>query len=257
MTDPIFVKTRHVYSSYQDFWKLVELAAFPVCFIDEMQPDSDNTYILPVRNGECDAGWPGARARIIHWHAEYHVDYEPLPDVELWSPDAWHAEHIGGRYVPMGSDARLADGPVVKHAPDYDLAFIAYMIPRRTDIVHQLAQRGVRLSPPSAWGNERHKVLTHATAYLHVHQTDYAPAVPALRMVVAAAYSLPVITETPAQRGIFDMGYMLTSDHRYLAEFAWMWSVKEKGGFLADLGRSIHGLLCDQVPFRRSVEVAL
>ena len=34
-----------------------------------------NTYIVIVRNGENEAGWPGARARIIHWHLEPHVAY--------------------------------------------------------------------------------------------------------------------------------------------------------------------------------------
>jgi len=257
MTDPIFVRTRHIYESYADLWELVDLAGFPTVYVDEIDPASDNTYILIVRNGEWpEGGWAGQRARFIHWHCEYHVDYEPVPGIELWSPDAWHAEKIGGRYVPMGGDARLAHGPDTRHA-EYDVAYLGYMVNRRSDVLSGLAQRGVRVSPTSAWGDERHKVLRHSTAYLHVHQEGSAPAIPALRMVVAAAYSLPVISERPAARGVFHDGYMLTSDHAHLAEFAYMWSVKERGAFLQSFGDSLHSLLCRELTFRKSVEAAL
>lgn len=257
MPDPIFVKTRHEYTSYTDLWRLVELAGFPTCYSDELDPASDNTYIIVVRNGENETGWPGARARIIHYHLEPHVAYGPWPGVaETWAGDQWHAEAIGARYAPMGSDARLKAGPDTRHA-EYDVAFLAYLIPRRTDVLSGLAQRGVRVSPTSAWGDERHKVLTHSTAYLHVHQVEDAPAIPTLRMVVAAAYSLPVICEMPARFGIFNYGYLLTSDHAHLAEFAYLWAVKERGPFLQAFGGGLHQLLCHDLPFRKSVEVSL
>ena len=73
MTDPIFALTRHKYESYQDLHRLIELAGFPVCYADELDPASDDTYIVIVRNGENEAGWPGARARIIHYHLEPQV----------------------------------------------------------------------------------------------------------------------------------------------------------------------------------------
>lgn len=257
MTDPIIVKTRHVYESYRDLFELVDLAGFPTCYVDEIDPASGNTYILIVRNGEWPAGgWSDLRARFIHWHMEFHVDYEPLPGIELWSPDAWHAEKIGGRYVPMGSDARLKHGPEMRHA-EYDVAYLGYMVNRRNDVLSGLAQRGVRVSPTSAWGDDRHLVLTHSTAYLHVHQEAAAPAIPALRMVVAAAYSLPVISENPAARGLFHDGYLLTSDHAHLAEFAYLWAVRERGAFLQSFGDSLNRLLCHDLTFRKSVEAAL
>ena len=258
MSDPTFVRTRHVYESYQDMWRLVELAGFPTCFADELDPTRKKaTYILPVRNGECEAGWPGARARIIHWHLEPHVTYGPWAGVaETWASDQWHAEQIGAQYVPMGSDARLKDGPDTA-GDEYDVAYLGYMIPRRTDILTELTQRGVRVSPTSAWGEERHRILTHSAAYLHVHQEASAPAIPPLRMVVAAAYSMPVIMETPARRGVFDFGHILTSDHAHMAEFTEMWAVRSRGPFFENFGNGLHQLLCDDLPFRRSVEGAL
>ena len=150
MADPVFVRTRHEYGSYQDYWRMVELAGFPTCYSDELDPASDNTYIVTVRNGENEQGWPGARAHIIHWNIEYHVEYGPWAGVaETWSPDAWHAEKIGARYVPMGGDARLNDG-TNGAGPTYDVAYLGYMIPRRTDVLTGLQGYGLAVSPTSA-----------------------------------------------------------------------------------------------------------
>ena len=187
---------------------MVELAGFPTCYNDELDPASDNTYIIAVRNGENEAGWPGARARIIHWHLEFHVEYGPWAGIaETWSPDAWHAGTIGARYVPMGGDARLNEG-TNGTAQAYDVAYLGYIVNRRNDVLTDLKAHGLRVSPTGAWGQERHAILTHSKLYLHVHQTDNAPAIPALRMVVAAAYKLPVIMETPADRGHLRAGLL-------------------------------------------------
>lgn len=258
MTDVTFVRTRHVYESYADLWRLVELAGFPVCYVDEIDPASDRTYILPMKTGETPAdGWAGPRARLIEYLFEYHCDYEPTPGVaERWSPDQWHAGQIGARYVPMGSDARLADGPGAEGAP-YDVAYLGYMVNRRSDVLTAMKERGLNVSPTSAWGAERHAILSNSTVYLHVHQTDHAPAIPALRMVVAAAYGLPVLCETPARRGLFGYTHLLTSDHAHMAEFVGMWARDKHGQFRGHLGHALHSLLCEQLPFRKSVEVAL
>lgn len=253
-----FALTRHFYESYRDLYRLIELAGFSTCYVDEMQVDDPSRcYILMMQCGETERGWPGARARIIQWMLEW-FDYPPIPGVtERWSGDQWHAERLGVRYVPVGSDVRLAEGPDAKFAREYDIALLAYMIPRRNDVLSGLAQRGVRVSPTSAWGDERHLILKRSSVYLHIHQWDDKPAIPALRMVVAAAYSLPVISETPARRGIFHDGYLLHSDHAHIAEFAWLWAVKEKGPFLQSFGDSLHRMLCHELTFRKSVECAL
>ncbi len=36
MAEITFVKTRHVYDSYTDFWRLVELSGFPTIYYDEL-----------------------------------------------------------------------------------------------------------------------------------------------------------------------------------------------------------------------------
>jgi hypothetical protein len=261
MGDPIFARTRHEYGSYVDFWRLVELSGFQQCFIDEMQPDSDSTYIIPVRNGELPAtGFFAAQARIIHWNLEWCV-YPPLHGIsEVWNSDRWYANTLGAKYVPMGSHPGLKDAEPGAEEITYDVAYLGYMIPRRARLLHELDLLGVRSTPTSAWGRQRHELLTVSRAYLHVHQLDDKPGVPPLRMVVAAAYSLPVISEAMADRGIFGYSHFMTSRIDKLAEFAALWTCR--GGIaeqqrLADYGRALHDLLCDRMTFRKSVEAAL
>ena len=52
MTEIFFVKTRHVYDSYRDFFALVSLSDFPVIFVDELDISKDGFYILTPMNGE-------------------------------------------------------------------------------------------------------------------------------------------------------------------------------------------------------------
>ena len=49
----IFAKTRYVYDSYTDYWRLVELSGFPICYVDEMDVyNPANIYIISPMNGE-------------------------------------------------------------------------------------------------------------------------------------------------------------------------------------------------------------
>lgn len=52
MTEIIFVRTRYIYDSYWDFWKLVELSNFKTCYVDEIDISQDAIYIVTPCNGE-------------------------------------------------------------------------------------------------------------------------------------------------------------------------------------------------------------
>lgn len=253
-----FVKTHHIYDSYSDYWKLVELSGYPTCYADEMDvDDGTKTYILPTRNGEWGEGWPQAKARLIHHHMEWDA-YPPMPGItEVWHSDKWFAEQIGARYVPLGSHVDLkpnADSFLDAH---YDVAYLGYFIPRRDQIRHDLEVLGVKCSPIHAWGEERHKVLSNSTAYLHVHQHADKPGVPALRMVVAAAYSLPVISERCANRGIFE-GCVPHAVFDALASYTQIWlNDPEHQRGLANSAADLHERLCRDYTFRMSIEAAV
>ena len=272
MNDIIFAKPRHEYASYTDLYRLIELSGFPTCFIDEIDDASVNTYILTILNGEVrDGGYLGSRARILLWDLEWHLStdgyfrqpFAAPPGVEILAADKWYAEQIGARYVPMGSHPGLRE-TVTDHSKQYDVAYIGYIngVARRERIRQQLVERGVRVSPPTAWGTERDWLLNDSIAYLHVHQWDNVPTIAPLRMVVAAAYGLPVITETVADYGYFsDCCYGL--DYADLAENVEAWThniYAPRVEFLRSLerqGKHLYEKLCRDLTFRKSIEAAL
>lgn len=253
---PIIAYPRHVYESYHDLRRLVELAAFPVCFVDEIDPAAaGKVYILPIQNSEVDAAgkhWHNAKARIIRWLFEWER-YPDVPGIEeTWCSDPWWSEQINARYVPLGSDKRLRDTNPGKGAEiEYDAAYMGYMIPRREQIWHELQVAGVKLSPVSAWGDTRDKVLNSSRVYLQVHQRPEARTIAPLRVVVAAAYRLPYITETVESRGILYHNLM-TCAYSFIPQFVRNWT-KEPSTQLADLGHSLHRTLCYDHPFDQTV----
>jgi glycosyltransferase involved in cell wall biosynthesis len=253
----LFVRTRALYESYADFWRLVELSGFDTCYADELDPASDNVYILPFLNSECGNGWEGARARIIHFNGEWYQN-DPVDGVhETWHMDEWFAGCIGAKYVPVGGHPDLIHAPINGTGKTYDVAYLGYMIPRRSRIQYECGRAGVVLSPSSAWGDERHRILTTSKAYLHCHQHEDKRGVPALRMVVAAAYKLPFISETVEARGIFDEGDFLTCSYDGLADFVWQWTHDAPEEQLRGYGERLYERLCEEYTFRKEIEWAL
>lgn len=254
MSDPIFVQPDHAYGSYTDYWRLVELSGYPLIHESEMDQFSDNTYILsgpgvPAVHG----GWPDAKARIIFHNIEWYdaAAYANMPGVEVWDADKWHAGLIGAKYVPLGSHPGLPDIPLVDTPKQYDAAMMAYLPPRREQIVYNCSQFGVSLAP-RGWGLERHTILQQSKSMLHVHQHDYAHAIAPQRWALAAAYKLPVISESVNDKGVFTHG--LYSDYGYLAEYVKLW---RDDPTLKDFGLALHDFLCVRRPFRTWIDEAL
>ncbi len=267
MTNPIFCRTRHVYDSYIDFWRLVELSGFPCIYVDQIDPASDNTYIFTPLNGENDNGWQDPRAEIILWDLEWRLDTNngadhtglQVPGVaRIWASDKWYAEQIGAEYVPLGSHAGLASGYTDNSNGTYwDAAVMAYLGPyRRNNVVNRIKDTGVRIAP-NGWGQERHDILRASRAMLHIHQHDGIQTIAPQRWALAAAYSLPLITETLIDRGIFGNSNMLMCNYEHLPEFVRMWTLRNEARILEDYGRALHQLLCVERTFRVCVEAAL
>ena len=251
MSDVIFARTRHHYQSYTDYWRLIELSGYATCYVDEIDTQSDNTYIVTPDNDEVRRGFPNAKARIIWWDLEWHNEPQaPIEGVsDVWHMDAWCAERMGARYVPMGSHVGLRDDAPVTDDTQYDVAYLGYMVERRKKIAQQMRELGLTVSPSSAWGQERHNVLSNSRCYVHVHQLAHMPGVPALRMVVAAAYNLPVVMETTTTWSVWAGKLLLAdlSDIPYVARIVAM----------QNDCRTPHQYLCHDFTFRHSVEAAL
>jgi len=263
-----FAQPRHYYQSYADFWRMVELSGFPVIYHDEINNlTRDDLVIFTPINGDNATGWPDAECTIILIDLEYHIPLDGVgqynenikrPGVKrIWLPDAWLARYHAGvnaEYVLMGGHPGLNPEPARREPKTWDLAFPAYRdVYRRQVILQQMADCGLTIAP-NGWGNERHEALLRSSAYLQIHQWDSVPAISPQRWAVAAAYSLPVISERLADSGAFGHTHMLSADYGELASFARTWTRVNEARVLEDYGRSLYQFLCVEHTFRRQIE---
>lgn len=206
-----FVRTRHHYDSYTDFFRLVELSGFPLCFVDEIDlHNKDNTYVLAPMNGELKAhlNWSkGRECTLLLWNLErpntglsqYIADNRALIEEKYITAvivsDRRLAEDTGFHYVPVGSHAGL--GTVADDDKLHDFIHLMCYSPRRGKFFDYLTQRrtvdGFSIAP-NGWGEQRDMALRTSRYMLNVHQDDTKYMEP-LRFALAAAYGLPIMTE--------------------------------------------------------------
>ncbi len=256
MSAVIFARPRTHYDSYTDLYRLITLSGYPLIYCDEIDPASDNTYILTLRNGENEHGWSGdVKARIILYDLEWRLegDPPPIPGVrEVWAGDEWYAKQIGARYVTLGSHPELNLVPGEEADKMHDAIMLSYMTNRRIQMAVWLQQRGLTLAS-NAWGEVRHRNLLGSRAMLHVHQHDHVATVAPQRFALAAAYRLPLISESACESGLFKDA-VLWSDYGALADFV---RDRIRGNGLADAGEALYQLLCVDHTFKKEVERAL
>lgn len=261
MSDVIFVRTRHVYGSYVDLWKLVELSGYPCIYADEIQAHDKQgvTFIISPCNGEWNT-WPQGyvKGRLILLQLEWNWDGEhntPACVDEVWNADKWHAEKNGFHYVPLGSDCRLNEAhPSVFYGHKvYDVALMMYRDPlRRARVIGNLKAEGLHIAP-DGWGIDRSVAMVESRILVHIHQLDNMPTIAPLRWCLAAAHHLPIISESVADRGIFGYTHMMTSDYAHLAEFT-AHMLKDQRT-LDDQAEALHNLLCREYTFKRMVQL--
>jgi len=263
MSEVIFCKTRYQdkgYQSYSDLWRLVELAGYPIIYVDQLDPQSDNTYIVTPLNDEWLQGWQNPKAQIIHWEFEWRTDWraevdEPQGVARVWHIDPYMGKQTGFEYVPVGSDDLLNEcthiWPLTRIV---DVAIMSYQTPRRQLITQQLEGLGLKVARPVSgeWGTARSTTLLSSACMVHTHQLEAAPGIASLRWAIAAAHRLPMITETVKDRGIFGYSCMVQSDYEYLAAFT-AHMLKDRVQ-LVEYGEALHNLLCVENTFRKVIE---
>lgn len=256
-----FVKTAWHYQNYDDFFRLAELSGYPIIPLSELNPaDDSKTYILTPYNGDWQTGFPDARARIIHWDLEWRhkADYPHIPGVaETWASDAWYAMQNGTRYVTLGShpDLPLRPLPEPPYAPEYDVAFMAYLNPRRALIASQLQALGLKIAP-NGWGDARHETLIRARTMVHVHQWEQFKCIAPQRWAIAAAYKLPIISE---ECSAFDTAHptFAIAPYNELAEAGHRVTQRGYEDTLHYFAERLYQHLCVDRPFRYNVEAAV
>ena len=209
MTDITFVRTRHFYQSYTDFFRLVELAGFPTIFTDELDVSQDGVFITCPMNGEWrphvdNQSHKPRNAHLILWNLERpsgsagsvgnyarsnrELIYQRHVD-EVWCSDRRMADETQLRFVILGSHPELGQPNEEKK-----LAFchMSYEVPRRTNIYKYFTPESIG---PNCWPPERDEILRQSKFALNIHQ-DIHPFQEPLRLALFAAYGLPIISET-------------------------------------------------------------
>jgi len=255
-----FCRTEHHYRPYDDWYRLAELSGYEVIPISQMDVlNPDHVYIV---NHFGALGMPGneheAKARIILWQLEWakvEDKGEYPPNIrEIWASDKWYADYYGARYTLLGSHEGLVDTPPNRNgAKEYDVCLMMYREPyRRRYLINRMIDAGITIAP-DGWDEERDRILNSSRCMLHIHQHDDIATVAPLRFALAAAYKLPLITETCKDKDNlyefvpeYDYSRLLTSTQNNLN-----WNG------LAESGEWFHSSLCHVHPFRRSVEEML
>lgn len=256
MSEAIFARPRYEYGSYSDYHKLIRLSGYRLIYFDEIDPDSDNTYILVMLNGEIGKeGWPNAKARIILHDIEWRLDgeYPKYSGInEIWASDLWYAGKIGAKYVPFGSHPGLADSVHRNGEYSFDCTLMAYIYGRREAIYNGLCAAGVSVGP-NGWGLEREIVLNRSRMMVHVHQFHIAATIAPQRFALAAAYKMPMISETVTDPGLLKnaVEYVPYTDIIPIVQ------ARMNDPELQARGEALYHLLCEEYTFRKCIEAAL
>lgn len=270
MSNVYFVQTRtmlqpNTYDGYRDFFKLAELSGYPLCYINEVDPDSDNTYIVTPLNGEWNHGWQGdVKADIVLWDLEWRIgesDFQwaenllviPPGVKRVWASDKWYAARINAEYVPLGSHVGLV-GDTPADGNGWDVAALSYRTGRRNHAFGAMEHYDLTIAP-NAWNEERDALLKEAKAVVHIHQHENVPTVAPLRFAIAAAWHKPLISEQVHDRGIFEDA-VLYADYSAIAEYTAV-MVRRYPEYLRAKADQLHELLCVKNSFKSFVEAAL
>lgn len=272
MMDIVFVKTRYKYDSYTDFWKLVELAGFWTCYVDEVDVSKPRVYILSPMNGEWDPhinnqlGLPH-NAHLVHWCLERPSGagglfnygksnrarlYQRTLD-DVWVSDRRMASETMLRFVVLGSHYGLGEPSNMKM---YDFCHMSYVTNRRAMVYNQ---HDGKLIGPNRWpwdsAPSRDIVLKQSRFALNIHQDSY-PFQEPLRWALFAAYGLPMLTEEVADAypwsDEFCIFHPYDGIHGRLAEM-----IGNNYDRWRDVGLRARDMMCEEFGFRKMVEAAV
>lgn len=205
----VFVRTRHNYDSYTDFWKLVELSGFPIIFTDEVDVREHKIFITAPMNGEWrphidNQSHRPRNAHLILWNLErpsgssgsvgnYAAENRKLLDGryvdDIWVSDRRLAEETTTRFVVLGAHPDLGK---VGNLKSYDITHMSYMNGRRQTIFKHFKEQQIGRN---CWPPERDDILQRSRFAVNVHQDNH-PFQEPLRFALFAAYGLPIISES-------------------------------------------------------------
>lgn len=263
-----FARTRWQYDSYTDLWKLAWLSDFLIVFTDEIDWDSNDTYITAPMNGELkhrDNHLQDRNCKIVLWNLErpgdgtveqYRDDSNSLIENgvidQVIVSDKQLAKDTGFTYVPLGGHAGLGEPGTEKM---YDLVHLMAYSNRRGEWFQEPSQNrrimGQFTVAQNGWGEDRHKALQASRFMFNIHQDNH-PYIEPLRFVLAAAYGLPIITEESSNYWPYDIYHYITFKlgremdviGEALQQYKW-WDV---------VGKDMRKTMCENWTFRNMLE---
>jgi len=263
-----FVKTRHHYDSYIDFWRFVELSEFPTIYVDELDVSQNGVFIVAPINGEWrphidNQANKKRNAHLIHWNLErpsgsagsigqYAADGRELQANRyidnIWHSDRRLATETGQEFIVLGSDERLAiEGDNTKR---YVFCHLSALTDRRKRIIDQFDQASIG---PNSWDNERAAVLRQSKYALNIHQDNH-PYMEPLRLALYAAYGLPIISESLIDSyPLVDGEHIITAAYNEIPKRLRIESGENYGHSLP-MGERCKQLLCHDYNFKKMVE---
>ena len=258
--DPVFVFSEKEYPSYSDIRRLVELSGFKAVTVKQI--DAFSRAPLIVVSPEAIPDLNGLKARVICWQLEYAGDYTHNYDGfagEVWASEkAWADEH-GAKYVLMGSHPDLAMlgggslAPVGALKP-YDVTMLGYMTPRRQSIKGKLNALNWPDDYPGHDTAQRTLTLMQTRLMLHVHQHNGPPYCAPQRIAIAAAYNMPVVSETVRDAGLLK-GFVDYASYVNIPSA--VNKLLKHADTLRENSTALHDYLCNTHPFRTCVDEAL
>lgn len=284
MPDIVFARTVYHYDPYDDFFRLAELAGFPIIQMDKLDVSKPGIYITSPMNGDTrehlrsQAGRP-RNAHIILWNLERPAnigggggtiasyalsnrrlmygqedDGQPAPCRyvdEVWVSDRRLAQETSLRYVTLGSHPDLGDVGAVDEMA-YNWVHMSAEVPRRQTVFKDLDRR---LIGPNSWPPKRDLTLRISKFGLNVHQDNH-PFMEPLRFALFAAYGLPIITETLMDAYPYGMDTMIFAPYDKLATTAY--KVAE-GNYdrWREMGRRCRDLMTKEYEFGKVVREAV
>ena len=204
--DIVFAFPQTMYDSYTDLRNLVSVSGFESCNVDDISRQN-TCYITSPFNGDVDAALSARpkstrNYKIVIWYLERPANalafvrdvahyLDTLAD-EFWVADIGIfslIKHLAGtRFVAIGSDERI--GSTQSTQKVYDFCHMSYVYGRRDVILRLKCKIG-----PNGWGELRNNILLRSKFMVNVHQDENQFGEP-LRFALAAAYAMPVISET-------------------------------------------------------------
>lgn len=255
----VFVKPQIHYDSYTDFWKLVNLSGFEICFLQDINLNQNCIYIISPIDKQFQLSWwqrKRKNAKIILWDLErpkprggIKADKKFLSRQnfdEIWVSDPQLANDLGVRYIILGSDEKLGNNPIwIKR---YDFTHISYENGRRSVIYEKIKHIG-----HNGWGKQRDRILRQTKFGLMVHQ-DNDQYIEPLRLAIFSAYQLPIVSELVINK--FPLNdYLLTSDYSQLIDF--IYKCLDNYNQLKEMGKEIKQKLCFDYRFENTVRYAI